>query len=265
MKRIAVPFLAAVLLLATDHSGVRPRRAAKDYPAHDSAEGITIAAAVVPAGKVQHQLSPNMVKAGYTVLEIAVYPDPGKDVVVSSDDFSMMVGSNSDTARAETPAVVAESIEADQHTNQPQIPGRVQVHGEETIGVSSGGNDPITGRRYPGGVYTATGVGVGVGDPRVGDPPPADPPPTDPRYPPGDSRYPDPRAGGGSPPATQATPRSVRDKLEEKALPEGRTMKAVAGYVYFPKVAPRLANSSEPYRLDYSGPAGQIHLTVPAN
>src|SRR5438309_1010479 len=125
MKRIAVLMLAAVFLVATDHSGVRPRGAAKDYPAYDSAGGITVAAAVVPAGKVKHQLSPDLVKAGYTVLEIAVYPDPGKNVVVSSDDFSMTVGSNPGAARAETPAEVAASIEVDKHTNQPQIPGRV--------------------------------------------------------------------------------------------------------------------------------------------
>jgi hypothetical protein len=200
-----------------------------------------------------------MVKAEYTVLEIAVYPDPGRDVVVSSDDFSMTVGSNPDTARAETPEVVAASIESDKRMNQPQIPGRVQVHGEETIGVSSGGRDPVTGRRYPAGVYTATGVGVGVGDPRVGSPPPTDP--ADPRYPPVDARNPDPRAGGGAPPAT---PRSVYDRLAERALPEGRTRKAVAGYVYFPKVSPRLVNSGEPYQVTYQGPTGQIHLTVPA-
>src|SRR5712692_1814377 len=161
MKRISVSMLAAVLLLASDRSGLRPRGAAKDYPAYDSADGITIAAAVVPAGKVQHQLSRDMVKAGYIVLEIAVYPDPGKDVVVSSDDFSMTVGSNQDTARAETPAMVAASIEDGPRMNQPQIPSRVQVHGEQTIGVSSSGRDTVTGRRYPGGVYTGTGVGVG--------------------------------------------------------------------------------------------------------
>jgi hypothetical protein len=68
-----------------------------------------------------------MVKAGYTVLEVAVYPDPGKNVVVSLEDFSMTVGSNPDATRAETPAEVAASVEADMRTNQPQIPGRVQV------------------------------------------------------------------------------------------------------------------------------------------
>jgi hypothetical protein len=70
MKGIFVLMLAAVGLLASDHSGVRPR-AAKDYPAYGSAEGFTIAAAVVPGSKVKHQLSPDMVKAGYNVLEIA--------------------------------------------------------------------------------------------------------------------------------------------------------------------------------------------------
>jgi hypothetical protein len=252
MKRILLPMLAAVLLLATDRPGVRPRGAAKDYPAYDSADGITIAAAVVPAGKVQRQLSREMVTAGYTVLEIAVYPDRGKVVNVSCDDFSMTVGSNTNVARAETSAVVASSIDSDKRMDQPQIPARVLVHGEETIGVSTGGRDPVTGRRYPGSVYTESGVSVGVGDPRVSGPPPADP-----RYPPGDPRNPDPGVGGAAPP-------SLYDKLEQKALPEGRTMKAVAGYVYFPKVSPRLVNSSEPYRVTYSGPTGEIHLTVPA-
>jgi hypothetical protein len=67
--------------------------------------------------------------------------------------------------------------------------------------------------------------------------------------------------GGAGP---QGASQSVYDKLEEKALPEGTTMKAVAGYVYFPKVSPSLVNSSEPYHVTYSGPAGEIHLTVPA-
>jgi len=255
MKWTFMPMLAAVGLLATDHSGVRPRGAAKDYPAYDSAEGFTIAASVVPAGKVKRQLSPNLVKAGYTVLEIAVYPDPGKEVDVFAGDFTVRVGSNPNAANAETPIMVVQSIEADQHMDQPRIPDRAQVHGEQTIGVSTGGRDPVTGRRYPGGVYTETGVGVGVGNPRVGDPPLADP-----RYPSGDPRNPDANGGGSLP----ATGQSLGDKLAEKALPDGRTMKAVAGYVYFPEVSPRLVNSNEPYHLNYAGPNGHVDLTVPA-
>ena len=239
-----MPVLAAALMLATDHSGVRPRGAAKDYPAYDSADGITVAAAVVPAGKVQHQISREMVKAGYIVLEIAVYPDPGKNVVVSADDFLMTVGLNPDVARAEPPAVVAASIESDKRMKPPQIPARVQVHGEQTTGGSIGGRDPATGRRYPGGVYTESSVGVGIGEPKVGDP-----------------SHPDPGLGGT---AQQGIPSSVYDRLAEKALPEGRTAKALAGYVYFPKVSPRLVNSSETYHVTYLGPRGEIHLTVPA-
>jgi hypothetical protein len=250
-----VPLLAAVLLLARDHRGVQPQSSGTDYPAHGSAGGITIGAAVLPTATVRNQLGREMVKARYTVFEIAVYPGPGKTVDLSSYDFAMMIGSNPDVVHAERPAVVAASIEADKHTNQPRIPGRVQVYGEETIGVSSGGRDPATGRRYPGTVYSETRVGVGVGDPRVGDPPPADP-----KYPPGDPRNQDP-LGGTAPHGKQS---ALRDKLEEKALPEGRTMKAVAGYLYFPEVSPRLVNSSEPYQITYSGPTGQIHLTVPA-
>jgi hypothetical protein len=250
MKRICGPMLAAVVLLASDHSGVRPRGSAKDYPACGRADGFTIAAAVVPANKVKHQLSPDLVKAGYTVLEIAVYPDTGKEVDVFTGDFTMRVGSNPNAAKAETAVMVARSIEVER-LDEPRIPDRVQVHGEQTIGVSTGGRDPATGRRDPSSVYTETGVGVGVGSPRVGDPTPDDP-----RYPPGDPRNPG-IAGGG---ATPATPQTLSEKLAAKALPEGRTTKAVAGYVYFPQVSPTLINSNEPYHVDYS----QIHLTVPA-
>jgi hypothetical protein len=233
MKQIFVPVLAASLLLAADHPGVRPHRAPRDYPAYETADGITIAAAVVPADKVQHQLAREIVKSGYTVLEIAVYPGPGKSVNVSCDNFSMTAGSSQDIARAETPAVVASSIDSDKRMDPPKIPGPVQVHGEETIGVSTGGRDPATGRRYPSTVYTESGVGVGVGN------------------------IPDP---GVAPAPLQ----SLYDKLEQKALPEGLTTKAVAGYVYFPKTSPRLANSTDPYHITYQGPTGEIHLTVPA-
>ena len=173
----------------------KPRGAAKDYPAYGSAEGFTIAASVVPAGKVKGQLSPDLVKAGYTVLEIAVYPDPRKEVDVFAGDFTMRIGSNPGAANAETPVMVARSIEAEKRMAEPRIPDRVQVHGEQTIGVSTGGRDPVTGRRYPRSVYTETVIS-GVGNPRVGDPGPPDP-----SYPPGDPRNPD-GMGGGAPPAT---------------------------------------------------------------
>jgi hypothetical protein len=180
-----------------------------------------------------------MVKSGYTVLEIAVYPGPGKSVNVACDNFSMTAGSSQDMARAETPAQVASSLDSDKRMVEPKIPGPVQVHGEETVGVATGGRDPATGRRYPSTVYTESGVGVGVGNPRGVGPPP------------------DPGLGG-------ASPQSLYDKLEQKALPEGMTTKAVAGYVYFPKTSPRLANSTDPYHVTYQGPTGEIDLTVPA-
>lgn len=246
MKRTFIPMLAAVGLLATDHSGVRPRATAKDYPAHDSADGFTIAAGAVPTNKVKGQLSPDLVSAGYTVLEIAVYPDPGNEVDVFAGDFTLRIGPDTTAANPETPVMVARSIEAAKQMDEPKIPSRVPVHGEQTVGVAVGGRDPVTGRRSTG-VYTETGVSVG--NPRGGYP--ADP---------DDPRYPDPTWGG----TPSGTPKSLGDKLAEKALPEGKTTKAVAGYVYFPQVSPRLVNSNEPYHLTYKAPTAAIHLTVPA-
>jgi hypothetical protein len=63
-------------------------------------------------------------------------------VNVSSDDFSMTAGSSQDVARAETPQVVASSLDSDKRMDPPRIPAPVQVHGEETIGVVTGGRDP---------------------------------------------------------------------------------------------------------------------------
>lgn len=238
MKRFAVPFVVALLAVAADQ-GVRPRGKAADYPAHESAGGVTIAAAIVPPEKVQHQLSAEVVKAGYTVVEVAVYPDSGTVVDVSSDDFTLTSGSSKETARADTPAVVDGAIAPDKSVEPPKTPGKVQVHTEQTIGVITGGGgyDPVTGRRNTGGVYTDSRVGVGVGDPTVGGAPPPPPPPNN-----------------------SAT---IRDKLEQKALPEGKTTRAVAGYLFFPKVAPRVRNSMNPYHMVYSGPTGQIELTIP--
>src|SRR5260370_17983025 len=107
-------------------------------------------------------------------------------------------------ARGVTRGVVTPSSVSARGWAPPHIPAPVQVHGEETIGVSTGGRDPVTGRRYPGSVYTESGVGVGAGNPRGGDP-----------------QNPDPGIGE----APQGTPRSLYDRLQEKALPEARPMK----------------------------------------
>jgi len=236
MRRVSWIAFAAVAMLASDGPGIRPRAQATDYPAHAAAGGVTIAVAVLPADKVQKLFSADVVKAGYTVMEAAVYPDAGKEIDVSSDDFTLRIGSDPDTARAEPPAVVVVAAAAPDKTPVPQVPGKVTVHTQQTVGYSTGGGyDPATGRRYPGGVYTDTQVGVGVGNPGAGGAPP--------------------------PPPAQNRDDRLRQKLEDKALPEGKTAKPVAGYLYFAKATPKLKSLT--FHVIYSGPTGQMDVAVP--
>ena len=114
-----------------------------------------------------------------------------------------------------------------QPSNDPKVPGKVNVQTVDTIGYHTGPN----GR---GGVYTDTAVGVGVGrDPNAPPPPP-------------------PTAGGN----TQA---DLEQQLEAKSLPETKTPRAVAGYVFFPKPA---GDKRADFEILYFGLDGQISLKL---
>jgi hypothetical protein len=119
--------------------------------------------------------------------------------------------------------------------HQTKVPPRlpVDVYGSTGVGYESGSvYDPVTGRRRNGGVYTSSGVGVGTG-PRASNPP--DPAKTD----------------------------NDRDQMEQdardKELPQGSTMKPVAGFLYFPVSSKK---KDEIYELTYDGPSGTQRVNV---
>jgi hypothetical protein len=144
----------------------------------------------------------------------------------------LRAGSDSETVRAVSGSAIASAL---QRKNAPR-PGKasgVTVYPTASIGYESGGYDPVTGGRRRG-VYTEAGVGVGVGEPR----------------PPG-------------PAATDRDRSTMQQELEDKSLPEGRTGRAVAGYLYFPKPSGKAKTAA--YELTYYGAAGQMKLRVPAS
>src|SRR6202051_669340 len=98
MRKAALICFASGLLLAGD--GIRPRGSAADYPAHETAGDLTIAAAVLTPDQARKVFTADLNKAGFVVVEVAVYPRNGKDVDLSSSDFMLQVGSESTTARA---------------------------------------------------------------------------------------------------------------------------------------------------------------------
>jgi hypothetical protein len=231
MKRIVVICLAAGLLFAKDAGpgGIRPRASASEYPAQQSGKDTTIAAAVVPPAQVSKLFATDLNRGGYVVVEVAVYPHPGADVNLLSRDFLLRAGSDPTTMRPVSASAIASALQR-KNTPKPRKSSDVTLYPTATIGYESGS---YGGQRH-GGVYTATGVGVGIGDP-----------------------------GGAGPPhpaSTNADRSTMQQELEDKGLPEGRTSQAVAGYLFFPKPASAKVAS---YNLTYYAADGQISLVVP--
>lgn len=229
MKLSSWIWIAALPAFA-QNPGITPRPAASDYPAHSAARNLTIGAAIVPEDQVKKIFAAGLSKAGYVVLEVAIYPNKDQQPQVTPADFMLRMQSGSSTMRPAEPSVVATAtVPYDKHHGAPpSLPGKVQVYTESTIGYESG--------PYHRGVYTSTGVGVGIGDPPI-------PPP---------------------PPSTSKSKDQVRDDLETllsaKALPPGQTVQPIAGYLYFPKPAAR--HKSDSYELAWYGPDGTVKVIL---
>jgi hypothetical protein len=158
MQRLVLFTLAATLFAET---GIRPRAAATDYTAHQSGGGATIAASILTPAQAKKAFTVDPAKLGYTVIEIAVYPD--RDTEIASKDFVLATGNDGRLIRPTSPAAIGDRPAS----KTPKIPERVQVHGGAEVGYESG--------RYGRGVYTGGGVGVGVGAPPASAPPPKAP------------------------------------------------------------------------------------------
>jgi len=236
MKRLASLCLTTGLLLAGDGNGIRPRGNATDYPAHETASGITIAGAVIPPEQCRRMFSADLDHAGYVVVEVALYPENNREVDLSSTDFMLRVGSETDTTRAVSARTLAASLYKKEDNHQPKVNLPVDVATSSTIGWENG-RDPITGQRRSG-VYTGGGVGVGTG---TGRRDPNDPPP---------------------PSSTSRGRATVEQELLDKALPEGPTRRVVAGYLYFPKPSKKTKNGS--YEMTYYAEPDKIRLVLPS-
>jgi hypothetical protein len=223
MKKLVL--LSFAMVVFAGETGIRPRPAAADYPAHQSGAGVTLGAVVVPADHVKKLFAVDLNKLGYVVVEMAVYPDA--NVEIAARDFLLRMGSDGSTVRPATAATIAGRL----HTKAappPQLPSRVQVHGSETIGYESA----TYGGRRAGGVFTESTVGVGVGE----QPMPA----------------PAPKSGRKD---TDAL--SVQVDLENQALPDGRFSQPVAGYLYFPATSKKSS-----LEITWYGPNGQVRLPL---
>ena len=206
----------ASLAVAGD-SGLPPRPSSTDYPVNKTSKAAAIGALLAPGDQVKKFL-PDEISKKYIGVEVAVYPQDGTAVDVSSLDFALKFGAD-DIRYPSTPHDVASLWKE----NQPSFPNHgTEVHGETGVTYSRG-NDPVNGRTR--GWSTYEGVSVS------NDHPAADAPPPPPPY----------------------VPYVVEARAKEKALPEGETSNAVAGYLYFPRSAKKYKNAVLELRYSKDG------------
>ena len=220
--RLGSLFLLLALAAALASDGIPPRGSADDYPAHETSGKVAIGAAYVPPAQVKKIFGDDLDKRGCVVFEVGVFPVDAIQTEISPDDFKLRQGKDGSVTRSATPHMVATEMHP-QKSSDPKVPGKVNVQTMETIGYERG---PY-GRS---GVYTDSRVGVG-------NYPTAPPPST---------------AGGNG----QA---GLEQRLEEKWLPDIKTGRAVAGYVFFPKPA---GDKHADFELLYFGLDGQISLKL---
>src|SRR5215470_5350001 len=114
MKRLAWISLLAYFMLAEGVAGICPRDRGADYPAHDTTGGVTVAAVVVPPDQVRKIFATDLNRGGYIVVEVAVYPEAGRVVDLSSADFFLRI--DSETVRPIDGSAIAAILAKNEHT-----------------------------------------------------------------------------------------------------------------------------------------------------
>lgn len=205
-KSLGIAMILAASL-AAGPKGTAPRSDAAKYPAHIARDGESIGASLLTPAQLKKDFVSDM--KDYVVIEVAIYP--GSPLDVSLDDFSLRPPNSDIAVRPLSPRLAAARVQRDKTAKRT-----VDVYPSVGVGYETGRTyDPITGQQRPGGVYTSTGVGVGV--------------------------------GGPSGPSDRD--RGVMEmELAEQALSEGTAAAPVAGHLYFPSSAKR---KSGIYELEY--------------
>jgi hypothetical protein len=246
MKCVILLLLSSFLPVVAGSPGIRPRADAASYPANSNQVGFSVGAWLIPPDQAKKMFKLDLNRAGYVVIEVGFFPASGRDFDLSPTDFTLFAGDKLPALRPVDCDTIAEIL-----TGRPAPPRHSSASEVNTsVGASIGHvsyPDPVTGRRTSG-TITETDVGVGIGGPA-----------------------PQPCRSYGcdqtapSPPLSQPSPtqnaNTVAQDLWEKSLPEGRTPRAVAGYLYFPK--PPRKSKDAVWELRYESADGRTRLPLP--
>jgi hypothetical protein len=245
-KAVLTLSLCAALLMAAS-PGIRPRAGAESYPVHREDADYAIGAALIPPDQVKKMFKLDLNHAGYVVVEVGVFPAPGKDVDLYPTDFTLYTGDKFAALRPVSADTVAELVAGRPDTAaQTKSPHDVNTSAGASVGHVSY-TDPVTGRRASG-TMTETDAGIGVGAPA-----------------PQPCRGYDCGSTGSVPPTSQPSPTQRADTISqdlwEKSLPDGKTPRAVAGYLYFPKPAKKEKEMA--WELRYENADAKVRLPLP--
>lgn len=245
MKCAVLLYLVSTLPLVAGSPGIRPRADAASYPANREAAEFSIGAYVIPPGQAKKMFKFDLTHAGYVVVEVGVFPAPGKDVDLYPTDFTLGISDQLVGMRPVSADTIAEIL-----AGRPEPPrAGIGAGGVNTsVGASVGRvsyPDPVTGRRTSGTV-TSTEVGVGVGGPA----------PLPCRTSDCDQTRTAPPIG----PSPTQNANTVAQELWERSLPDGKTAQAVAGYLYFPKPSGKAKNAA--WELRYENADGKTRLPL---
>lgn len=217
-----------ISLSAQAPKGTVPRATADRYPAHTEQGGVGIGVIRLTRDEVHNAFASDVNKC-CIVVEVALYPPKDSTVSVALKDFVLRVAGTDVAARPSEAKVLAAKL---QKKATPQDRD-VTISPNVGVGYDSGGYyDPVTGQRRAGGVYTSTGVGVGIGGSR-------------------------PQPG-----STDVDRHTMELELGEKGLPEGETASPVAGYLYF-ALPQQKDKKTIKHELEYNLNGNKVVLTLP--
>lgn len=218
--------LSIVLCAAAGGAGTGPKPRAQDYKSHGAAGGVALGAeylvhSLPAAGEM-------FFVPDYLVVEAAVYPEPGRPVLVAHSHFTLRLNGSKQVLFPQTPGIVAASLKYPDWERRP------------TLTASAGSGD----------------AGVIIGRPRTGERFPGDPRPRRERLPDA-PRAPAPENPGGFERKERQHP---ADAAVSAALPEGRAALPVSGLLYFAYRGKTKAIKK--VELIYSGEAGSLTLRL---
>jgi hypothetical protein len=180
-------------------AGTDPKPKPDDYPAHATAEKISLGAEYMVRSVQRHNRT--FFARGYLVVEVALYPSKGEALAVSSNHFTLRVNGKKRVLFPQSAGFVAASMKYPDWERRPTV---LAGGGLGNTGVIIGG--PPIAERFP-------------GDPR----PPQTRLPRQPRAPEMEDR-----SG-----IEREEPVSVDEVVVHGALPEGEISEPVGGYLYF--------------------------------